>query len=130
MAQDEFDSVIDAVCSQQGWQRERDVIEVPIEGGRHQFVSFEHFEFEGEMLVRLASEIGPSEHIEPLHLTTALRLNYGLPYGALALQKDRLVLVDTLMADDPDAEEIEAVARYLAETADQLERTLFGTDEV
>ena len=35
--------------------------------------------------------------IEPLHLITALRLNYGLPHGALALHGEQLVLVDTLM---------------------------------
>ncbi len=130
MAQSEFLSVVDAVCSEQGWKRDGATLELPIEGGRRQRVELEEFDFEGDPLVRLASAIGPSEHIEPLHLNTALRLNYGLPYGALALHRDRLVLVDTLTADDPDAEEIEAVIRYLAETADHFESTMFGSDEM
>ncbi|MCA9511290.1 MAG: hypothetical protein R3E88_08620 [Myxococcota bacterium] len=126
----EFERAIDAVCDEQGWKRTRDEIEVPIDGGRRQIVTLDAFEFDDEPLVRLASGIGPTEHIDPLHLNTALRLNYGLPHGALALRGDQLVLVDTLMADDPDREEIEAVLRYLAETADHFERTIFGTDEV
>jgi len=130
MVQSEFFSVVDAVCSEQGWEREGDTLELPIEGDRRQQVELESFDFEGDALIRLASPIGPTEHIEPLHLNTALRLNFGLPYGAMALRRDQLVMVDTLTADDPDAEEIEAVVRYLAETADHFERTLFGTDEV
>jgi hypothetical protein len=130
VVQGEFESVVEAVCTQQGWTRDGEAIEVPLDAGRRQIVRFEAFDFEGEALVRAASAIGPSEHIEPLHLITALRLNYGLPHGALALHGEQLVLVDTLMADDPDADEIEAVVGYLAETADHFERTLFGTDEL
>ena len=126
----EFETALDGVCSQQGWTRASDEIEVPIEGGRRQRVAIEDFEFEDELLVRLASPIGPTEHIDPLRLNTALRLNYGLPHGALALRGEQLVLVDTLLADEPDPEEIEAVVAYLAETADHFERTIFGTDEV
>ena len=130
MVHDEFLSVVDSVCSEQGWKRDGDTLEIPIDSGRRQRVEIEEFDFEGDLLVRFASGIGPTEHIEPLHLNTALRLNYGLPYGALALREDQLVLVDTVFADDPDSEEIEAVVRYLAETADHFERTMFGTDEV
>jgi len=39
------------------------------------------------------------------------------------------VLIDSLMLDDVEPSEVEAVVRYLAETADHFERTLFGTDE-
>ena len=127
---EEFLAVVDAVCREQGWKRERLRIEVPTDGGRRQTVTLEPLDFEDEELVRVASPIGPTTHIDPLHLNTALHLNYGLPHGALALRDDRLVLVDTLMADDPDTEEIEAVVGYLAETADHFERTLFGPDEV
>ena len=130
MAQSEFEAAVVAVCAEQGWQRDGDEIDVPLDGGRHQRVLIEPFEFEGEQLIRVASGIGPSEHIEPLHLNTALRLNYGLPHGALALREDRLMLIDTMLADDPDPEEIEAVVSFLAETADHFERTLFGTDEL
>lgn len=126
----DFLAVVDKVCQAHGWTRDRYTIEVPIEDGRRQTVTLDAFDFEDEELVRVASPIGPTEHIDPLHLNTALRLNYGLPHGALAMSEERLVLVDTLLADEPDAEEIEAVIEYLAETADYFERTMFGTDEV
>jgi hypothetical protein len=126
----EFEAAVDAACKRQGWKRERDEIEVALEDGRRQRVLLEPFEFEDEPLVRVISGIGPSDHIEPLHLTTALRLNYGLPHGALALRDNQLVLVDTLLGDEPDEDEIEAVVSYLAETADHFERTMFGTDEL
>jgi hypothetical protein len=128
--QREFEAVIDAVCARLGWTRDGDRIELSLEAGRRQTVWLEAFDFEGEALVRVASGVGPTEHIEPLHLNTALRLNYGLPHGALALRGEQLVVVDTLMADEPDEGEIEAVVSYLAETADHFERTLFGTDEL
>jgi len=126
----EFLAVVDQVCQGQGWTRDRYTIEVPIDGGRRQTVTLDAFDFEDEEHVRVVSPIGPTEHIDPLHLNTALRLNFGLPHGALAMAEDRLVLVDTMLADEPDAEEIEAVIEYLAETADHFERTIFGTDEV
>jgi len=125
----EFEAVVDAACASQGWSRDGDTIEVPLDQGRKQRVELEDFDFEGEALVRVVSGIGDTEHIEPLRLISALRLNYGLPHGALAMRGEQLVVVDTLMAGDPDVDEIEAVVLYLAETADQFERTLFGTDE-
>lgn len=124
-----FESVVASVCAAQGWALDRNRVELQLESGRRQGVELESFEFEGEALVRLVSPIGPTDRIEPLHLNSALRLNYGLPYGALALRGEQLVLIDSVMADDAETEEIEAVVRYLAETADNFERTLFGTDE-
>ena len=124
-----FDRVVDAVCKERGWSRDKQRIEVPLEGGRHQDVMLENFEFEDEALVRVYTWIGPTEDIEPLRLNTALRLNFGLPHGSLALKNDRLAMVDTLLVEDPDPAEIEASIGYLAETADHFERTIFGGDE-
>lgn len=126
----EFEKVLAAVCEERGWTRDKDTVVVPTEGGREQRVNVDAFEFEDEALVRFASGIGPTRHIESLHLTTALRLNYGLAHGALALRDEELVIVDTVLQDEPDAEEIDAVVEYLAEIADHFERTLFGTDEL
>ena len=129
MSQADFKSVMASVCTAQGWALDRNRVELSLESGRDQGVEFENFEFEDEALVRLVSPIGSTEQIEPLHLNNALRLNYGLPYGALALRGEQLVLIDSVMADNVEVEEIEAVVRYLAETADHFERTLFGSDE-
>jgi hypothetical protein len=40
-----------------------------------------------------------------------------------------LVVLETLMLEEADPSEIEASVRYLAETADYYEKTLFGGDE-
>ena len=126
----DFLAVLDRVCSEHGWTRDRYTLEVPVESGGRQTVLLDAFDFEDEELVRVASPIGPMELTDPLHMNTALRLNYGLPHGSLAMSEDRLVLVDTLLADEPDAEEIEAVIEYLAETAEYFERSIFGGDEI
>jgi len=128
-ARSAFDAAVDRVCAAEGWKREGDEIRVDTVEGRSQRVLLDAFEFEGEPLVRVCSAIGPTVEIEPLHLNHALRLNYGLPYGALALRDDELVILDTMTADDPDDDEIASVVGYLAELADRFERTIFGPDE-
>ena len=55
-------------------------------------------------------------------------MNFRLPHGALAIYKDDLVMVDTLMVQEAGPAEITAAIAYLAETADQYEKTMFGPD--
>jgi len=126
----EFARAVDAVCREQGWKRDGATIELDTDAGAARRVALEPIELDDELLVRVAAPVGPSAEVDALHLETALRLNYGLPHGALALHGEQLALVDMLLADDPDREEIEAVVRYLAEAAEQFERTIFGADEV
>lgn len=126
---DEFRSRLEEVCGEEGWGVAPGRVEIKFEGGRRQIVNLQDFEFEGSELVRLYSVIGNATRIEAARLTQALRVSFGLPHGALALNDDELVIVDTLAARDADPGEIRAVLRYLAETADHLERTMFGVDE-
>ncbi|MGH0037504.1 MAG: hypothetical protein ACQGVK_20950 [Myxococcota bacterium] len=128
-AREQFDRICDQVCEEQGWGRSENQIEVKFEEGRRQIVFLEFFDFEGEELVRLYSVIGSVEAMNPLKLTQALRLNFGLPHGALAVHADELVMIDTLMVEDADPGEIEASAAYLAETGDHFEKTMFGSDQ-
>jgi hypothetical protein len=58
----------------------------------------------------------------------ALEMNYQLPHGCLAVKNDELVMVDTLILEDADPGEIEAILDYLAVTADHYEATMFGPD--
>jgi hypothetical protein len=129
MAGEEFMATLDKVCAELGWERTEDAVVVPLEQGRHQRILLELFDFEEQALVRAYTYIGPVERIDPLRLNTALHLNFGLPHGALALKNDRLTMVDTLLAEEPDREEIQVSLLYLAELSDQLEASLFGTDE-
>lgn len=126
---DAFRERLEDVCHEQGWGVAPDRVEFKLDGGRRQIVSLQDFDFEGSELVRLWSVIGDASRIDAARLTQALRVSFGLPHGALALHDDKLVIVDTLVARDADPGEIRAVLRYLAETADHFERTMFGVDE-
>ena len=125
---EDFIRSCEQVCEDEEWTLEPGRIEIDFESGRHQSVSFEFFEFEGQALVRLHSRIGSTKHIDPVRLTSALSLNFRLPHGALAVHKDELVIVDTMMVSEADPAEIAAAFGYLAETADHYERTMFGPD--
>ena len=45
MSQAEFDGLLASVCREQGWKLDRNRVELSIEGGRHQGVEVEPFEF-------------------------------------------------------------------------------------
>lgn len=127
-ARDRFDGICEVVCQEQGWGRSENQIEVKFEEGRRQIVFLDFFDFEGEELVRFYTVIGSIKAMNPLKLTQALRLNFGLPHGALAVRDDELVMIDTLMVEDADRGEVAASAAYLAETGDHFEKTMFGSD--
>jgi hypothetical protein len=125
-----FDAALERVCERNGWGHSADLIEVKFEeSGRHQKVRLAFFDFEGREFVRFFTTIGSATRIDPMRLTQGLRVSFGLPHGALALKKDELVMVDTLLLDHADETEVESVLRYLAETADHLESTMFGGDD-
>lgn len=124
-----FDASLSRVCERSGWGQGDLGIEVDLEGGRRQRVSLEFFDFEGRELARFYTTIGSASRIDPLRLTQALRVSFGLPHGALALKDDDLVMVDTLMLGKAQDRKIESALRYLAQTADHFEKTMFGPDE-
>lgn len=117
------------VCDSQQWELLPTGIVVRWGDGRHQLVALETFEFEREELVRLSSTIGEVADLSRDQLVTALRTNSALAHGALAIQAERLCMTDTLMLAEAGVDEIRAAIEYLARRADELERTLFGTDE-
>jgi hypothetical protein len=123
-----FGRACERVCEQQGWQLLPAGVKVGLAGGRHQVVSLEFFEFEQEQLVRLYSVIGEADELPPPRLALALQINARLAHGALAVKDGLLVILETLMLEEADPGEIEASVRYLAETADYYEKTLFGGD--
>ena len=127
--QDAFGASLERVCERNGWGHAADMVEVKFESGRRQNVRLTFFEFEGREFVRFFTTIGDAARIDPMRLNQGLRVSFGLPHGALALRKDDLVMVDTLLLDHADETEVESVLRYLAETADHLEGTMFGRDE-
>ncbi len=126
---EQFSRIYAEVCERRGWVSSPGQADVKLEGGRHQIVRLEFFEHEGQQLCRLASTIGSTRRIRSDKLADALRMNYRLPHGALAVHDDQLMMVDTLMLADADLGEVESSILFLAQMADQLEATMFGPDE-
>jgi hypothetical protein len=125
---DEFIGRFAAVCAERDWVSSQGQVDVKLEGGRHQVIRLEYFEHDGRELARLVTTIGSTERIRADRLTHALRMNFGLPHGALAVKDEMLVMVDTLVLSHADPEEIDATIRYLAEMADRMEQSIFGPD--
>ncbi len=125
---EDFNSTLQGICADRSWSFEPGCVEIQFADKRRQRVAFEFFSFEGRELVRIHSVIGSTRKIDSDRLNTALGLNFRLPHGALAIYKDDLVMVDTLMVQEAGPAEITAAIAYLAETADQYEKTMFGPD--
>jgi hypothetical protein len=116
------------VCESHGWELLPTGVVVHFGDGRKQLVSFEHFEFENEELVRLVSVIGPADSMTHEELASALRSNADIAHGALAIREGELVLVDTLLIQGLDSAALAAAIEFLATSADNTERVAFGTD--
>lgn len=127
-ARESFERIYAEVCQAQGWIVSGSQVDVKFADGRHQIVHLEFFEHAGQPLVRFHSVIGDTKQIRQDRIYFALELNYSLPHGCLAVHGDLFVMVDTLLLEDVDAPRVEAHIRYLAETSDYYERTMFGPD--
>jgi hypothetical protein len=125
---EDFLSALDLICAERNWSIEPGCIEIRFADKRRQRVAFEFFSFEDQELLRIHSVIGSTKKIKSDRLNTALGLNFRLPHGALAIHKNDLVMVDTLMVKEAGPVEISAAIVYLAETADHYEKTMFGPD--
>ena len=124
-----FRAVLTQACQKLGWSMGEDSVEARFENHRHQIVYYEFFEFEDHPLVRLYTVIGDSTRVKAIRLADGLRLSFRLPHGALAVRGDDLVMVDTLPVAEASPETLASVIRYLAETADRLEDSMFGGDD-
>jgi len=123
-----FNRECQRICAAKGWTFEPGSVVISCPHERHQRVTFTFFSYEDQELVRLYSIIGSTKQIDSTRLNTALSLNFRLPHGALAIHKNDLVMVDTLMLHESSPEEIFTAFSYLAETADRYEETIFGPD--
>ena len=124
-----FQAVLEQVCQKLDWSLGKDRVEAHFQNDRHQTVHFEFFDFEDQSLVRLFTTIGDATRVDAMRLAHGLRLSFRLPHGALAVRGDDLVMVDTLPVAEAGPETLQNVLRYLAETADSLENSMFGGDE-
>lgn len=121
-------NIFEQVCDDKGWPREGATVKLPLAGGRSQAVTCESFEEAGENLFRLYSVLGGADILDEQRMRSALSLNYRLRFGALSIREDKLVLTHNFLSRDADAGEVAATVEYLAATADQYEKHLYGTD--
>ena len=129
MTSSAFAELCREVCAAQNWELLPTGIVVRWGDGRSQLVELEFFEQGREQLVRLFSTIGDAGELARDRLVLALETNAQLAHGALAIRGDQLCMTDTLMVGGSGAAEIEAAIEYLAEQADEYERSIFGTDD-
>jgi len=124
-----FAQFLKHVCRDRGWDLLPTGVHVSLPNDRGQLIEIEFFQFKREELVRLFTTIGEVNGMGAVRITVALRINTELAHGCFAIHEDHLVMTDTLMLRDADSAEIEASIGYLAETADQYEKMIFGTDQ-
>ncbi len=122
-------TLIQAISKASGWSESGAGLEVPLEGGRSQSVTFETFEEHGETFIRLVSAIGASERLDDQRMRAALRLNAELRFGAFAIVDQSFAVVDTFLLREAEVDEVRESVAFLASTADRYEQVVFGTDK-
>ena len=129
-----MDPVIEELCAKEGWDVRGDTINVPLPGGRHQEVRLTLHEAEGVVFARLLSVLGDAHRLDDRHARAALRLNWTMPYGAVALAAvddgpEMVCLTATAQfcADKPELMRM-AIGR-VAKVADDYEKAVFHTDD-
>jgi hypothetical protein len=124
-----LDSLIQKICTANGWHYDHGRAQLPLDGGRTQDIEFQTFTADGEEFVRLFSVIGPSAALDERRLMAVLRLNASMRLGAFAIVGDNLAVVDTFLVREADHYEVRHSLEYLAKTADRYEQVVFGTDD-
>ena len=101
-------------------------IEVPAGDGRKQWVRLAlEKDRLGNPLIMLTSKCGSVEHVDP---RTALQINGQMPYGALGIVGDTMVLRAGCYVGQGavSVQELVAMIKHVASYADRVERGLYG----
>jgi len=97
--------------------------------GRSQRVSIRLARAEHGKWLRVFSRIGFIEAMSPQSMRRALAVNFEMLGGAIALHRDELVVMQSLLAQGMGEGELRAAVESVASLADQYERAFFGADE-
>lgn len=103
------------------------IVELPLDGGRHQAVRVEEFRDGSALLLRMTSAIGSADTLDPRRLRSALELNARMPQGCLAISEGQLAMTDTRPAGESD-ESLLTVLAFIARQSDSYEKLIYGTD--
>ena len=126
---EDFDQLITSLGAEHQWSCTSDQIELSLLDGRRQQVHFEYFDHEQVAMVRFYTRIGSTRRIQTERLVFALELNWKMPHGAMAVQGDTLALVETMPLAGASGPKVASVVVFLAEMADQYEKSMFGQDD-
>lgn len=102
---------------------------VSLPDGRAQRVSIRLARAESGKWLRVFSRIGQVEAMSPQSMRRALAVNFEMLGGAIALHRDELVVMQSLLAQGMGAGELAAAVESVASLADQYEQSFFGSDE-
>ena len=122
-------SVFKAICDKNGWECRGNEAVLSLDAGRQQSVFMETSAEGGEDILRIYSVIGDAGVLDESRMRSALNLNYRLRHGALGIRENQLVLTDTFLTREADHDEVRLSVEYLARTADQHEKHIYGTDK-
>ena len=104
-------------------------VALQLDCGRRHTVKLSPFRHENVAYVRFTAAIGSARSMEIARASSALALNSHLAFGAVAIQKDDLVLTETQPLGTVTAQLAVLIISYLAHQADRYEAAMFHTDE-
>lgn len=124
--------LVESVCTLRGWKSSRAAgaltLTIPQAGTRKQQVAVSEFKDENEAMVRFTTSIGDADRLDPAQLRSALKLNFRMPHGCLAVDGTRLVMTDARPLKTSTPETTGDALEFLARQADQYEQLIYKTD--
>lgn len=119
-----------------GWTGRREesgtiVLQIPCEGNRQQKVYItEDRSLDGQPVAKYWTVVG--EYMDATNsdaLRICLQANCGFLFGAYVLDENNtLMIMDSQLVKEADADEVAAAIRYISSKADLYEKELFGSD--
>jgi hypothetical protein len=105
-------------------------VTLQLESGRRHAVRLTQFRHENVAYVRFIARIGSAAQTDFARASSALSLNAHLPFGAVAIHNDELVLTETQPLGTITPSLAVLIISSLGHEADRYEAAMFRTDEM
>ena len=127
-----LNELVESVSKLRGWKTTHDqdglALSIPQADNRKQAVAITEFKDEGQAMLRLTTQIGKADRLEPERMRAALQLNLRMPHGCLAVDGTQLVMTETRPLKTSTPETTGDALEFLARQADQYEKLIYKTD--